>query len=153
MAKDKAVVEWQAPEYVHQEKSVDWFWAIGVFALAIAVIAIFLGNVLFGVFVILAAISVAIHTVRKPRLIDYALTERGVLIDKKVYPYDTLEAFWIDEDDSRLIIRSEKALMPYLVLPFREDDEDDIQNVLIEYLDEEEMHEPLSHKILEYVGF
>jgi hypothetical protein len=153
MKKDNAVVVWQAPEYTYTEKNPDWFWVVGILSLAIAITAIILGNVLFGVFIIIAAISVSIHAIRRPRIINYALTEKGVLIDKDVYLYNTLESFWVDEDEQKLIIRSRKVFMPYLVLPLLDGDTEDLQNVLIEYLDEEEMQKPFIQKMMDHIGF
>ena len=45
--------------------------------------------------------------------------------------------------------------MPYIIIPYdsMKTDPDEIRDYLLEYLNEEEMDEPLSNKILELIGF
>ena len=43
-------LEWDVVETPATKKSVDWFWAVGIILLSLAVIAIVFGNPLFGVF-------------------------------------------------------------------------------------------------------
>ena len=40
----KALFEWEGREYDHNPKSTDWYWALGIIAVAAAVAAIRLGS-------------------------------------------------------------------------------------------------------------
>ena len=47
---DDTVVEgisWEAPEHRHTDKSSDWYWALGIIAIAAAAAALVFGNTLF----------------------------------------------------------------------------------------------------------
>jgi len=71
-------------------------------------------------------------------------------------PYSTLESYCIDEEDPRgpqLLVKSERFVMPLIILPIPVDHIDDIESILEEKLEEEELEESLFVKILELFGF
>lgn len=149
---------WQALEYHHETKTVDWFWAVGIIAVCIAITAVIYGDVLFGILVLIGAGSLAIYAVREPELISFELNEKGVLIERKMYPYATLESFWVEEHHNvhrhpKLLIKSQKITMPLIVIPIDEVHPDNVRRFLLNFLQEEEHFEPLSQKVMEYLGF
>lgn len=156
MAEVVNAVTWEAPEHHHVEKSSDWFWALGLIAIAGAVTAFVLGNVLFGVVILLGSITMVVFTLHEPRVMPFAVTTRGVRINNELYPYSTLESYYIDEDNPegpQLLVKSERTFMPLLILPIPEEYVDDIEDLLAPRLPEEHLEEPFSHKLLEFFGF
>ncbi len=150
-------ISWQGYEYDHNEKSSDWFWALGIIALSSAVTAIIFKNILFALLIIIAAFTVALFAAKKPHLTHFEINRHGVSIDDTLYPFKTLEAFWIDEDEHghhSLILKSERLMTPYIIIPLTESiAPEDIRDTLLTKLDEEELHEPIFHKALEFFGF
>lgn len=149
-------ITWEAPEHHHFEKSPEWYVAIAIVALAGVIAAFLIGNILFGVVVILSGVVLAISSMRAPVTIPYAVTARGVRIDDRLYPYTSLESFYIDEDDPKgpqLLLRSEHLFSPLVVLPIPEDEIDDIEDILASRLPEEYLEEPFFTKLLEFFGF
>jgi hypothetical protein len=152
------VIEWQALEHHHhKEKTPDWFWIVGAVAIAGSILAIYFGNVLFGLIILISALTAFIQANTKPKIMRYRITRKGVQIGNSIIPYSTLQSFWVidEEINDRIILKSEKFLMPYIIIPFDSinTDPDEIRNYLLEYLNEEEMDEPVSNKILEAIGF
>src|SRR3989344_4706004 len=96
---DREYIAWDALEYEYREKSADWFWAVGVIALAAAVTAAILGNVLFAVLIVVGAAALAIHAGREPLVVHFAISERGVSVGKTLYPWKTLDSFWVETRD------------------------------------------------------
>ena len=143
---------WRAFEHEHKDQSTDWYAAVAIITIAIMVASIMLGNILFAVVVLVATSALVLQGMRHPREIDFALTERGVQIETKLYPYSTLKSFWATED-ALLIIRSEKTFMPHLVIPFHPEDEEVIRNILIQVMVEEEQHESLAEILMHRLGF
>jgi len=150
-------IRWQAYEYEHREKTSDWFWALGIVALASAVTAILFENILFALLILVAAFTLALFGARAPRMVNFSIERRGVRVDNTLYPFGTLEAFWIDHNDAKdehaLIIRSSRTLMPHIVIPITHELVDPIHEALEEVLVEEEMQEPISQRLLELFGF
>ena len=143
---------WRAREHEHRDHQSDWYWSVAIVAAAIIVASVMLGNTLFAVVVLVATTALVIQTMKRPDELDFALTERGVQIQNKLYPYSTLESFWATED-SLLLIKSEKTFMPHLVIPFHPDDEDTIRAILLQVMKEEEQHESLAEIIMHRLGF
>lgn len=149
-------ITWEAPEHHHIEKGSDWFWVLGIIAACGAIAAFFLGNYLFALVILLGSGVVALRTVKPPRVVPFMVGRRGVRAGEKLFPYSSLESFCIDEEDERgpqLLLKSSRLHMPLIVMPIPEEHLYDIEELLRERLPEEELHEPLGHKLLELFGF
>lgn len=147
---------WEAYEHHHDEKSGDWFWILGIATISLAVASILLGNALLGILIFVGGAVVAMLATRDPKIISYAVTQRGLRIDDKLYPYTNLECFFIDEEGPygpQLLVKSEKVFMPLLILPLPEDAQDEIEGIIAERLPEQHLEEPLAHKLLEFLKF
>jgi len=152
---DNSIIKWEAPEYKYQKKSHDWFWAVWIIALSISIASIIYQNILFAVLIIIGSFTLVMYALRQPRLIRFELNKKGVKIEDSLYPYKTLKSFWVQEEpfEEKLLIQSNKILMPLISIPLGKVDIVKIKNILIENLEEEEIEEPLSHKIMESLGF
>jgi hypothetical protein len=148
-------LKWSAPEYHHYQRSTDWFWAVGIITICISILAFVFNNALFGVLILLSAGILVFYTVRAPQEIGYEINRRGIIVGKDLHPYLTLEAFWIETrgGEPKIILKSKKAIMPYIIIPVHDDSADEVAAVLREFLEEKEMQEPASHKVMEYLGF
>jgi len=149
-------VYWEAPEHNHIEKTHDWYWILGILAIAGSVASIIFGNVLFSIVIILGAMTMFITGNRHPRTIPFEVSLRGIRIENDLYPYSTLESFYLDEENipgPQLIVKSKKMFAPLLIIPVPEEYIIDIENIIASRLIEEYIEEPLSHKLLEFFGF
>ena len=148
-------LKWQAPEYHHYQRSKDWFWAVGIIVISIAALSFFFNNALFGILILLSAGILIFYTIREPQEIEYEINRRGIMVGKELYPYLTIESFWIETrgTEPKIILKSKKAVMPYIIIPLHEDSVDEVANVLSQFIEEKELQEPASHKVMEYLGF
>jgi len=149
-------VSWDAPEHYHIEKGGDWFFALTIITVAVVVVAIFLGNILFALLCGIAGTVLAIAAGRPPRIINYSVSVRGIKIGGESYPFTGLKAFDIVEDDPRgpqLLVLTQHHFMPLLVMPLPEEYIDDIEDLIAGRLPEEQLKEPFFNKVLEFFGF
>lgn len=149
-------ISWQALEYKKKEKTADWYWAVGIIAISISAISIFMHNVFFAVLVILAVGTLLIFSVRDPKTMKIELDNKGVRINSDLYPYVSLEAFWVDasqEKEEKIILKSKKMVMPLIIIPIEEYSHEDIRDFLLDKITEKEMQEPLSQKVMDKLGF
>ncbi len=156
MAEALRAITWEAPEHHHIEKTTDWYWILGIIAIACSAGAIMLGNFLFGILILLAASTMTLLSMREPDIIPFAVTVRGVRVDNELFPYSTLESFYIDEDHERgpqLLVKSKRFFMPLIIMPIPEDNIDDIESIIETRLLEEHLEEPFANKLLEFFGF
>lgn len=148
-------LKWSAPEYHHYERSTDWFWAVGIIAVSIAILSFFFNNALFGILILLSAGILIFYVLRVPDDVQYEINQRGVMINNDLHPYLTLEAFWLETraGEPKLILKSKKTLQPFIIIPVHEDSADEVAGILRENLEEKELIEPTAHKVMEYLGF
>ena len=154
---DFTPLKWQAHEYNHYERSTDWYWAVGIVTLSVVALSIIFNDFLLAVLFLVSIFTLMLYAHRKPLLVDYEINKKGVRVEKTIYIYSNIESFWVDSHVDhhapKLILRSTKMIMPIIVIPLTEVHPDDIHSYLIEFLPEEEHHEPLSHKLIELLGF
>ncbi len=157
-------LEWSTFEYHYHEKSADWFWAVGIIAISIAATSLILGNILFAIFIVVAAFALCIVATKKPHLMECRITDRGVILNNMMYPYETIESFWVEDHTHlaelhnihhtpKMFIKSKRFFMPYIIVPIDSFPPETVRDVLFNFLPEEEHMEPLSQKIMERLGF
>ena len=149
-------LSWQILEYKKKEKTVDWYWAVGIIALSLAIIAFIIGDGLFSIFIIMATAILLAFSNSEPRRFEISLDKRGVSIGKEEHPFATLDEFWVDITEKhapKILLKSKKITMPLIVIPIEDYDHLDIRDFLLQYLPEKVLHEPLSQKIMEKLGF
>lgn len=149
-------LEWQSYDRVEQRHSPDWYWAVGIIALSLAVTAVIFNNILFAILVFVSTVVLFLRTLQKPQLLRYELTNRGLWTNKDFQPFTAFDSFWVEEDTApqpKLLIKSKGMLTPLLVAPLEGVTPDAIRELLSEYLPEVEQHEPLSKRVMEFLGF
>lgn len=149
------IIQWKAPEYHYSKKGSDWFWAVGIIAFSASVAAIMFSNIVFAIFIILSAFTLSLYAARKPLLINIEINHIGIVIDKYLYPYQTLEKFCLMKKKYGivLILKSKKTMFPYITAQIGQTEPDLIREYLSQYLTEEEIFEPLTQTVIEYLGF
>jgi len=149
-------ISWKALEYKRKEKTTDWYWAVILISLAIVVISFIIHNVLFAILVIISTIILMSFSIIAPKMVEISINQKGITVGKEIYPFATLESFWVentDKDNQKILLKSKKLIMPLIAIPLEEYHHLDVREFLLQYLPEAEMHEPLSQKIMEKLGF
>ena len=148
-------ISWKALEHSYTKKSADWFWAVGIISVAIAVIGVIIGNLLLSVLILVGAFALVLQSVKIPQEMQYSVGERGIAVGNTLYPYGTLESFWVHDHDETgvLLIKSKKTFVPLISIPIEEVRPVDVRATLLEHPKEEEMNEPVAQQIMERLGF
>lgn len=147
-------LSWTALEHEHVERHPDWFWTVGILALGGAIIALIVGNVLFALFIIVCAVTLSLYALKHPQHVNYRIDDKGILVDTTIYPHQTLESFCIHEhhDSFRLVVKSQKLFMPYILIPLDTVPPQDVRRALAGKLPEVYVPESISEKLLEALG-
>ena len=151
-------IAWEAYEHEHREKSKDWYWSLGIIIATASILSIIFGNYIFGVLLIVIGVSLGIVGSKHPRLVLFELNGIGVRIGNKLFPYATLESFWVQDNNehertSQLLIKSRKPMVPLIIIPLDGVETEEVRDFLLYNLLERELEESLSHIILESLGF
>jgi len=154
---EQSLLEWSSYEHKHIRKSSDWFWVFGIITITGAVISIIFNNILLAIVILTGAFALAVNVAKKPSIINFKVNKRGVIINNKLYLYNSLESFWVEDNEEygapKLLIKSKKMFATHIIIPIKQVSPSEVRDYLIKYLDEEEDSEPLSQKIVEFFGF
>ena len=148
-------ITWSALEYPVREKTTDWYWALGIMAVAGAVASYILANILFSILIILGAFTVAAYGARHPHEVLFEIDRRGIRSGTTLYPHSSLTSFWVIEgiEESKILLQSSKVFMPYIIIPLGEENPEMVREVLLNYIKEEEHVEPFAQRIMDYLRF
>lgn len=148
-------VRWSAYEHEHVERGSDWYWALGIASVSLAITSILFGNVLFAILIVIAAITLGIISRHPPPLVEFELSDRGILIGHTMHRYEEIISFWVDDERPEgpiLLIDTTKFMSPNLIIPIEDVEPEVVRDFLRERVNEVRMKEPVFHKILEFFG-
>ena len=117
--------------------------------------SIIFGNVLFAIVIVIGAFVIALFAARKPNIVNVDIGEKGVRVGNVLYPFKTLKSFWIDEEHregARLILVSQKMIMPYIIIAVEHDDIKELGEFLDTKLKAEPYEESPFQVILDRLG-
>ena len=154
-------ISWVAPDHDHREHTADWFWAVGIASVSFAVAFVILGNTLLSIIILLGMGMLLFHAKHPPKNIDYDISKKGISAGKTLYPWETLDSFWILEGHSgakedrapKLLLISKKTFMPHIVILLNEFVLEEVHQSLAHMLHEEPQVEPLPERLMRIIGF
>ncbi len=143
-------ISWKAFEYEYKPKSANWFWVVWILAFGIFWTAYTFSNILFGIFILISAFSISIFASRKPNLININLSSEKITIGNKIFNFESLESFWIE--NNKILLKSRKKISTYIIIPLNpEVDTEEIKEYLLERLKEEKLKESFFQILLEKI--
>ncbi len=146
--------EWDAEGYLFEEKSNDWYWALGIIAVAGAIASILFGNIILALLILAGAGTLALSSMKRPRVHRFRITDEGVMIDDNLYEYDSIRSFsvleYIDPNlPPALSLRTHKLLAPHLLLPIVGYDPLEIYEFFAEHVEEGRHEESVVDRIID----
>jgi len=150
-------LQWHAHEYVHVEKTPDWYWALGVLGVTASIAALLWNNVLFALLLLVITFALSMHAAKPSQEIAFAITQRGIRIGEHLYPYTSFRGFSVDEfspeHQAKLILIPKNVWHPQLIIPIEQVDPDDVHDFLSVFLEDLDEYEPAFHRLMEWLGF
>ena len=153
-------ISWTAPEHVHIEHGADWFWAVGIISASLAVAFIIAGNILLSIIIIIGMGCLLYYAKSPAKIIECELSNNGVRSGTTLYPWESLDSFWILDGREapkqnvgiKLLITSKKTLMPHIVIPLEEHVLQEVHQAMAHMLHEEHQTEPLPERLMRKIG-
>ena len=152
------ILEWQGREYDHSLKGADWYWALGIVAIAGVVASVLFGNYLLALLIIIAAVALALHAAKEPPMHRFRLVEQGIVIGNDLHPFENMVSFSVLEDVGGdlppvLSVKNESWFSPHLVIPLVGVDADMVYEYLLQHVDEGEHKHSVSDLVAAWLGF
>lgn len=154
-------ITWHAPEHEHREHTADWYWAVSIITVSLAIAFILLGNILLSLILVIGIGSLLLHAKNPSRMVEHEISRKGIRSGNKLRPWHTLEAFWILEEQTvhnihispKLLLISEKPYLPQIVIPLDNAPLKEIHHILSNKLEEVPQAEPFASRIMRTFGF
>ena len=146
-------IQWTAQEFEDVERPKDWFWAVGIVTISLAVGAILINNILLGILILVSSVALVLKALKKPKLLNYEINDKEIVYGEESLTYSEIGAFGIVPEERKLLIRPKKLSNPLVTIPLEDVPAEGVREMLSEHLPEEPLQEPLAQKIMEYLGF
>lgn len=148
--------EWDAMEFEHREKSVDWYWALGIAVVIGVILCIISKNYLLAILLIMGGGMIGFYANEKPLPVRVEISERGIKMNQDLYTYESISSFWMYKDHrnhNRLIIVTSRAIMPQRIVTLPDNVSfPEMRNYLTQYITEKETHPSLIDLLAELFG-
>jgi hypothetical protein len=137
---EDVLIHWRAPEFQTFEKDRKWYLYVVGLLLVVIIYAIFTNGLVMAITFILIGIVGYIYINKEPRILDFMITEDGIIAGREIYDFDSLESFWIFYEPQNikvLSLHTKSYLMPYVHIPIDDQDPVKIREIILGYLKEE----------------
>ncbi len=134
-------ISWTASEFVSHEKSAGWYGALALATVIMAaLIYLITKDIISTTVVVIAALAFAVLAGRKPKQLQYQLSDTGISIGHKQHGYNAFKSFSVVPEGafSSIVFRPLKRFAPLTTIYFAPDDEQKIIDLLSKHLPLEE---------------
>jgi hypothetical protein len=149
---EKNSYSWTAPEFIFKEKTVDWYWAIGIITVSSVVAAIIFKNYLFAVLLVMGGFAITMLGKHKPSLVEFTIDETSIHAKGYKYVLEELKGYMIDTRGNNLVIETTAILMPVIFIPLSEDIDMMMLKSFLSKVDQKDIKEPPFEKVIEFLG-
>jgi len=129
---NKGVVSWEASEFLHHEKQSTWFIGLFLISAGLAVGMYFLVDIFASAIVLMLMVVIMMYGQRKPRTLEFSISDQFITIDVNNYPIGAFKSFSIERTGAFGTINFYpiKRFLPPITMYYQEKDEQRIMDVL-----------------------
>ena len=138
----KAIYSWKAKEFEKIHRHPNWYLYFYIILFAISIFSLFTDNLLLAILIILFGLIFYLLEKRDPKTYSFGITKEGVFAQDNLYPFSSIENFWIFYEPNglkELSLKNKKHLLPYTQIPLGKNaNPSKIKEILINFIPEEE---------------
>jgi len=142
-------LKWQIPEYPQYHRGKLWYICATIIGAAFLIHGIISGNFLFVVIIAIIIFTSLTSSWREPKIIDFKLTNDGVIIDGLFYSWDKFQSYWIVENTeiTNLGLDLTHWLKTDLYVPIIDVEKDAVEKFVSKFLkkNKDRKEEPISY--------
>ena len=112
-----SLFSWEASEYIEHAHGIGWYVGLIAATLGLVAVLVFIVKEFFSAIVVLLMVAaIVVYAHRKPRSLRYAVSDSGIMIGDKSYPYSDFKSFAIVGTQSLMTVELDpiKRFMPRL---------------------------------------
>jgi hypothetical protein len=147
---------WNIPAN-HKNRTVDWYWAIGLMTIIGAATAFIVGNATFGILILLGGGLLLYTNLHQADDTTVHINEKEITVSGLRYATKKMRGFAITKssaEDDILIIHTDRFFMPMLILHIPDSIAlSELENILAKRIKKEDLREPPASAVAEKLGF
>ena len=133
-------VKWNFPEFVNAKKSKRWYVVVISVLVILLLFAVFTGNFLFAVILLLGAFVMIFQSYGPSRSIPVVIGEDGIVVDRDFIQYKNLQNFWLiyqPPEVKFLYLSFKNQLRSNLALPLEDINPLLVREALLNHIEED----------------
>lgn len=168
---EETLFQWEAPEFVLTQKPFGWYMGIFGFFILLGLLIVWLqqwsssGNIIPGLptigqwitlaVFIFVSIVLSVWANRRPKILNYQITNYGVIVENKHYNFDDFREFYeyVDYNQGSLDLVPAKRLGTLVSIPLATEDADSIKKLISHMVPLVEHQEDIVDKIFRRLRF
>jgi hypothetical protein len=157
---EEIMYDWQAPEFAFTQKPFGWYLGIFAFFLGLSTLAFFFIDGLFQkiltiALLVIMAVATAVWAGRRPRVLNFKVTNYGISLDEKKFSYDDFRAFYVfmDYNQESIALLPAKRFGTLISLPLTTPEAEDILETISHMVPETEHNEDIIDKLVRRLRF
>lgn len=149
----KKITGWKVPEFDKHKREQGWYILASIAAILLIVYAFLSGNFLFAAIIVIGALIIILHDGQEPLMVNFVITDEGLIVGKRFYDYDAIKNFSIvykpKDNIKNLYFEFKNVIKPRLSIPLKNLNPLPIRENLLKYLAEdlERTDQPLSEAL------
>lgn len=152
----KKEIIWRGPEFKYYHKEVSWYWINAIIAGSLFLIALYQKNILMAIFIAITEFTIILLAKRLPKTIEFKIDGDGIHFGKiTFYSYEELTGFEIRKENdevSELVLLTDSKINPTIKINIPLKNEEDIRDILKNFIDEVEYEDTLFDSIADLLG-
>jgi hypothetical protein len=146
---------WEASEFVNHDKPLQWFLGFWLFIAVICGVLGLLHQWLSIVVVVIMAMAVLVYSRKEPRVLTYALDDKGVSINGNLSPYNHFRSYNVQQQVGweEIDLEPTKRLGARLTLLADSDSRDQIEAILQQHLPRVDRTPDVIERLSRYLKF
>lgn len=152
---EQVLVRWSAPEFTYTNKPMGWYLLLGLFFIGLIILAVVIRQWMTIALFAVMWVALAVYARRKPRVLNYMITNHGVRIGEKNYNYDKFTSYSESDDYGAKVfdLLPKKRIAPMVSLPIPQGLDDKVDQFLVKFLPKTERKKDSIDKFSQYLKF
>lgn len=152
---EEVLFSWRAPEFVYTKKPAGWYIGLGAIVLVLVGLAVWAQQWIAIVLLLVMGVGVAIWANRKPRELEYKLSNYGVYVDQKRYLFENFRGFYtfMDYNQKTLDLIPGKNIGTLVSLPLVGMESEVVEETIARMVPKIDHHEDAIDKLFRKLRF
>ncbi len=133
-------ISWSFPELEKYDRGRRWYITAIIIGVALLTYALFSGNWLFALIIVMVAMVMFINHHSEARELQFTIDHEGLTLGAKKYRYNEIKNFWLVYDPEitkKIFFVFKSSTRPILVIPIQGENPVNIRSFLRQYLEED----------------